>query len=263
MEFSEILAALRAGDGASVTVGAEWAQGRALFGGLAAALVLDPMQARVPPDRLPRSLAVNFVAPVAPGPVAIASRVLRAGGSVTHCQAEALQDGEVRTAAMASFGLPRDSAAVMDAEPPPPVPAPEEIASLPYREGVSPRFTAFFDYRYCIGALPFAGAASREMGGWIRFRSDRAPVTVPELLALVDAWPPATLPLLSEPAPSSSLSWFLELVHPLPRVAPGDWLLYSATLDHARDGYGQTRARLWTRAGELLAVSRQTVTVFG
>ena len=36
-----------------------------------------------------------------------------------------------------------------------------------------------------------------------------------------------------------------------------------AEIEHARDGYGHIAAALWSPAGELIAISRQTVTVFG
>jgi acyl-CoA thioesterase len=52
-------------------------------------------------------------------------------------------------------------------------------------------------------------------------------------------------------------------MHPRPDVRPGDWLLYRATIDQAGAGYGHTQAGIWTSRGELVATSRQTVTVFG
>jgi len=42
-----------------------------------------------------------------------------------------------------------------------------------------------------------------------------------------------------------------------------DWCLYHADIEHARDGYGHVAAALWSSAGQLIALSRQTVTVFG
>ena len=33
-------------------------------------------------------------------------------------------------------------------------------------------------------------------------------------------------------------------------------------IEHALDGYGHIAARLWTKDGQLLALSRQTTTVF-
>ena len=262
MTFSQTLAELRASGNDTVTVSADWAQGRALFGGLAGALALEPMVRRVAPDRVLRSISISFVGPVAPGDVAVTSRLLREGGSVSQCQAEVVQEGTVRTAALASFGVPRSSAVVMPPAQAPDVDTPETLESVPFQEGISPQFTRYFEYRYGIGSLPFSGATTRHMGGWVRFRDERDPITPLHLLGLIDAWPPATLPLLTERAPSSSLTWYVELIHPMPEVQPGDWVLYEAELDHARDGYGHTQARIWNRQGELIAISRQTVAVF-
>jgi acyl-CoA thioesterase len=39
--------------------------------------------------------------------------------------------------------------------------------------------------------------------------------------------------------------------------------VYRAVIEHARDGYGHTASALWSPQGELIAISRQTVTVFG
>ena len=103
------------------------------------------------------------------------------------------------------------------------------------------------------------------MGGWVRLRDEPVaePVGVAHLLALVDAWPPAVLPHLSKPAPGSTLSWTIEFVQPLVPLCTQDWCRYCATIEHAQDGYGHTSAMLWTAEGALLAMSRQTVTVFG
>jgi acyl-CoA thioesterase len=49
----------------------------------------------------------------------------------------------------------------------------------------------------------------------------------------------------------------------MPSLSTEDWCLYRANIEHARDGYGHTAAAIWTKEGELLAISRQTVTVFG
>ncbi|SEO49278.1 acyl-CoA thioesterase [Aquisalimonas asiatica] len=262
MTFSQTLADLRASGNDTVTVSADWAQGRALFGGLAGALALDPMVRSVAPDRVLRSVSISFVGPIAPGGVSVESRLLREGGSVSQCQSEVVQEGAVRTAAMASFGVPRSSSVNMPAVAAPDVEAPESLDVMPFQEGVSPAFTRHFEYCYGIGSLPFSGANTRRMGGWVRFRDEQDPITPMHLLGLIDAWPPATLPLLEERAPSSSLTWYAEIIHPVPGIRSGDWVLYEAELDYARDGYGQTHARLWNRQGDLIAISRQTVTVF-
>lgn len=111
--------------------------------------------------------------------------------------------------------------------------------------------------------MPFSGQGGREMGGWMQFREPPETLTDAHIVALIDAWPPALLPHLKSPAPASSLSWALDIMHPRPDVRPGDWLLYRATIDQAGAGYGHTQAGIWTSRGELVATSRQTVTVFG
>lgn len=83
------------------------------------------------------------------------------------------------------------------------------------------------------------------------------------ILALVDTWPPAVLPHLNKPAPGSSLTWTIEFVQPQPLLDTLQWCSYRAVIEHARDGYGHTAAALWSPDGELIAISRQTVTVFG
>ncbi|HCT6274109.1 TPA: thioesterase family protein, partial [Pseudomonas aeruginosa] len=41
------------------------------------------------------------------------------------------------------------------------------------------------------------------------------------------------------------------------------WCRYLAEIEEARDGYGHVAARMWSADGQLLAISRQMVTVFG
>ena len=140
----------------------------------------------------------------------------------------------------------------------------EDCQELPYAAGITPEFTRFLAMRWGEGGIPFSSTPARHMGGWVRLRSDVSydKVTEAHLLALVDAWPPAVLSHLSKPAPGSSLTWTIEFVHPIPSLTTHDWCLYRAEIEHALDGYGHIAARLWTADGQLLALSRQTTTVF-
>ena len=65
MNFSQALHALHT-DPVEVVIPASWANGRASFGGLVAALVYEVMRLQVPEGRPVRSLAITFVGPVAP-----------------------------------------------------------------------------------------------------------------------------------------------------------------------------------------------------
>ncbi len=239
-----------------------WGQGRATFGGLVAAVLYAHMEQQVEASRLPRSLSLSFVGPVAPGPVELETEILREGRGVTQAQSRLRQNGQVQAVMLGSFGASRPSQIQVDAEPAPSVKAPEHCVKRPTVPGLTPEFMQWFDYRWGVGTLPYMGSPHREMGGWVRFAEAPPRLGAAHLLALVDAWPPAVLPRLTKPAPASSLSWTLEFIHPLPELDPQDWLLYVASIDQAREGYGQTQARLWSAKGELIALSRQTVTVF-
>jgi acyl-CoA thioesterase len=265
MTFSELLQAVRANPEALV-IPSLWGQGRASFGGLVAALAFEAIRAKVPAGRPVRSLAITFVGPVAADvPVSFQAEVLREGKAVSQLCLRAVQDGQVVTMVQGSFGAARASAIDVAPLPAPQIEPAERCQELPYLRGVTPEFTRFLAMRWGIGGMPFTNNPSRQMGGWVRLRGEAEPQALSEahLLALVDAWPPAVLPHLKSPAPGSSLTWTIEFVQPLRDLSTEHWCLYRAEIEHARDGYGHIAAALWSPAGELIAISRQTVTVFG
>jgi acyl-CoA thioesterase len=61
----------------------------------------------------------------------------------------------------------------------------------------------------------------------------------------------------------SSLTWTIEFMQPAPSLHSLDWCQYRALIEHAQDGYGHIAAALWAPSGALVAISRQTVVVFG
>lgn len=263
MTFDELLVAGRR-DG-ELLVPESWAQGRATFGGVVAGLLFDRMQGQVAQGRPMRSLQVSFVGPVVPGqPMTVSSELLREGKSASQTLGRITQGDNVCVVATASFGAGRESAVeVAGGYPAPDFKAPENSHPIPQIPGVTPAFTQHVEARWAVGNVPFTGCDSRQMGGWMRFTETPESVTDAHLVALVDAWPPAVLPMLKKPAPASTLSWSLDILHPRPEIRPGEWLMYLATVDQSEAGYGHTQAQIWNQAGELVALSRQTVTVFG
>ena len=265
MQFCELVAAVR-NTPLDVTIPADWGQGRASFGGLLVALQYEAMRAHVPVERALRSLAVSFVGPVAADvPVRFEVEVLREGKAVSQVLGRVVQDGQVMTLVQGSFGAARESVANVYGLPAPEMKAPEDCPLLPYIKGVTPEFMRHLSMAWAVGALPFSGRGTREMGGWVRFDGgvEDEPLTETHLLALVDTWPPALLPLLNKPTAGSTLTWTIEFVQPLPKVSTLQWCKYLAVIEHARDGYGHVAANLWGPGGELIALSRQTVAVFG
>ncbi|MBC3951668.1 acyl-CoA thioesterase [Pseudomonas folii] len=264
MKFSELIDAVRRNP-QDVTIPAEWAQGRASFGGLMAALQYEAMRAKVPEGRPVRSLAITFVGPAEPGvPITFEVEVLREGKAVSQLLGRATQNGQVMTLIQGSFGAPRESVISVKSDPAPTLKPLEECPQLPFVSGMMPEYLQFMELRWALGGMPFSNTPSPAIGGYVRFRDiEEGPSSEAHMLALVDTWPPALLPHLSKPAPGSSLTWTIEFVQPMPTLSTHDWGSYKAVIEHARDGYGHTAAMLWSPAGELIAISRQTVTVFG
>ncbi|RUO81554.1 thioesterase family protein [Idiomarina tyrosinivorans] len=240
-----------------------WGQGRALFGGLTAAAIARFIQQQGLADVPMRSITVSFVAPVAAGEAELGFRLLRQGKAVTQVAAEISQQGQVVLSALASLGAGRPSSIAVEQEPCAELGDKAQGMALPEMD-VVPEFAKHFDYRITRGGIPYTGQNERDFGGWIRLKDADKPVTVPTILALVDAWPPALLPHLKQPAPASSLTWTIEFLdRDLSHFSGADWWQYQAIIEHAENGYGHCRATLWDAQGQLVALSRQTVTVFG
>lgn len=262
MKFQHVMQqfAGNAADERLIEVPAHWGQGRAVFGGMAAALAMSHLQGAIAADIPLRSVSVSFVAPLNSGEAVVRRRILRQGKSVVQAQVEIEQAGQVVLAALTSFGAPRPSQLSVSA-----VAAPAWSTAgirLPDSE-MAPEFTRHFDYQIQQGNAPFSGGKSRTLGGAIRFRGEFSEtVGVPELLALVDAWPPVSLGLMSGPAPASSLTWTLELLPQAGTFSGSEWWSYLANIEHGADGYHHIEAKCWAPDGSLIAISRQTVTVF-
>jgi acyl-CoA thioesterase len=262
MQFDQVMVQFAPGqtDDLSFEVPTGWGQGRAVFGGMAAALALQHLLQLLPAATQLRSLSVSFVAPLNAGPAQVRRKVLRQGSSVIQAMTEIQQQGQTMLVLLASFGSSRSSnyqiagiaAPVWDAQ----------VTTLP-KHGPVPEFTTHFDYQIQQGTLPFSGSLQPTLGGQIRFSEGLECNTgYAELLALLDAWPPVSLTLLTAPAMASSLTWTVEFVGSSSHFSTADWWRYLANIEYAADGYHHIEAKLWDPAGQLIAISRQTVTVF-
>jgi len=246
-----------------IEINESWSQGRAGFGGLVAALVYESMALKLNDDRPVRSLHVSFVGPVsADEPLCLESEVLREGKSVSHILGRGIQNGQTQVSVLGSFGHARSSTIQVKDKANIFPENPAEQTPLDFVAGVTPNFTKHFDFRYCT-ALPFAGSSETVVRGFVRFKSPEEKNGISQLLALIDAWPPAPLPMLKVLAPASSLNWTIEFIQPSPALEPDEYCQYEAEIVHASNGYGHTRAKIWNRKGELIAISQQTVTIFG
>lgn len=246
-----------------------WSQGRATFGGLVGALMLARATALMAdPARVLRAATVSFVGPVETGDVTLDGELLRAGSAVTQVRVTLVQDGRPAAAMQASFGLPRESPVVVDPDQRtvrPALPAPDEVDVIPYLDGVMPEHFARIELRPAAGAPFFTGSPEPDFAGWMRYAAPRPPAIGAEhLMALTDAWPPSLLPMLTRPAPVSTLTWSYEPVGAPPPGGddPDAYWQYEVRTDAFGDGYGHAGARVWDASGRLRAISRQTVVVF-
>lgn len=250
----------------TVTIPVGWGQGRATYGGLVAGLLCSRLIAALGDcghERMLRSATVSFIGAVAVGDVTLKTEVFRSGKSVTQAEARLIQNGEVLAVLLASFGVGRESAInVQSRHTAPDYKKPDDIPAFPYIEGVMPEFFQQTDLRWVKGRTPFTASEKPDFGGWMRWQESFSQMTTAHLFALIDAWPPSILPMLKVVAPASTLCWTVEfLAEPVGKNGDS-WWQYEVITDRADSGYGHAEAHIWDDEGNLIAISRQTVTVF-
>ncbi len=257
--FSDLIARIdESAGGVRLEVPDDWMQGRSVFGGLQVVVALRAMRQLVPDVPL-RALQTTFIGPV--GPVVSASaRVLRRGKSVTHVEAQ-LGDGDAPQALVIGvFGKPRASAASV-------TPVQPEVAGASGREmgfvpGVVPNFIQHFCARWLRGAPPFTGDTGTQHVIEVAMR-DRPPTSEAHVIAFADFIPPMALTHLRTPAPGTSATWSLELLADRFDQLPLSGWRVDGTLVAARDGYTSQSVMLWGPGGVPIAVSHQSMLVFG
>lgn len=243
-----------------------WLQGRTIYGGLVAGLLMQKAVSTVnDPSKRLLSVSITFVGPVQQSRARMTAEILREGKSVTTLEVRLWQEDEVQSILLASFGAERPSGIEVHQERVAPDYAlPEQLNCLPYIEGFLPECYQQFELCWAEGQLPCSASSTPDFGGWFRFNPDlhaNQALELPHLLTLVDIWPPAVLPMFEQRAPASSLTWHLTLVHPVQHQLH-DWFKYKVFTDFAGDGYATEYAHIWDAQNRLIAISRQTVTVF-
>lgn len=242
-----------------------WVQGRTIFGGLTTAMMLHKAIWVVnDPQKRLLTVSVSFVAPVEEKPVKVTVEILRQGKSVTTIEARIWQNDRVMSILLASFGSERASVLnVQQQRQAPQFQKPEQLKILPYHQ-LMPQCYQNFDLAWAEGHYPCTASPQADFGGWFRFTERNFPqakMTVPEFLALLDIWPAGAFTVLEAPAPGSSLSWYVTLLADVD-FQRLDWFKYKVFTDHAENGYATEYAHIWDANDRLIAISRQTVTIF-
>jgi acyl-CoA thioesterase len=262
MLFSQTLASIRPqGKDWTATIGDDWSQGRATFGGMVAALGNEAMRRLVPADRPLRELETVFVGPAPAGLVRIEAEVLRVGKAVTVAVARLWSDDKIAAALSGIYGAARDSAIAIAATAAPGVPPVRELPTTPRPAG-APAFLQHFDLRWAEGALPFTGSSLSTSKIYVR-HLDSSKLTESHVIALVDCIPSVIVQIMSSVAPSSSLTWTTQFLKHDYDFAPDAWWRIDAQIDAAADGYSCESCVLLDPNGRAAAVSRQIVAFFG
>ena len=261
MRFNEVLDTLRA-DGAFWVADApeSWGQGRTLFGGLQAALLVAAMRQHIPRDIPLRSLQTTFVGPVMPGTVRMSVQVLREGKSAIHVRAQIVSEQGVGCTALAVFGRARPSAIRIEPTYPMVKRGPEDSRTQRFVEGL-PQFLNHVEQRWASGNMPFTGGTEARTQIYVRYPGEV--VTESLLIAIADTIPSPAISLLKTFAAASSMTWTLEfLIDDISTLPDSHWLM-DAEVTAARDGYVYQTATLWSADQRAVALSRQSAVVFG
>ncbi|RJS94760.1 acyl-CoA thioesterase II [Salinisphaera sp. Q1T1-3] len=264
--LSRLLTAIQASptEETTIEIPDDWLQGRAIYGGLSAALCLQSVLSQsktLPPLR---SAQLAFVAPAGPG-VILAPRILREGKSAVFAAADMCRDdGAVAARATFCFGRARPSKLSYADVVAPDVAEPEAAPpffEMPDGQLMGPEFARHFDSRHAAGALPMGQAETPEFVAWMRHRDPGITSTAVALAALADALPPAAMACFDAPAPVSSMTWQFDMLDAAPQTTDGWWLCRSAA-EAIDEGYAAQTMTIWNRDCRPILVGRQQVAVF-
>jgi hypothetical protein len=218
---------------------------------------------RAVPDVPPlRSAQFTFIGPAA-GPLRIAVTRLRQGKNSVFVGVDLSGEAGLATRATLSFAASRPSALTYRARPMPPA-GPAATGEPLFPNAQRPRFVDHFNTHRAGGQAVASGAATPDLLLWIRHKDPAARHTLPGLIALADALPPAAITMFPQPAPISTVTWSIDMIEPAAAVAGTEegWHLMQSRGDHVADGYTSQDMTLWSEAGVPLLAARQTIAIF-
>jgi hypothetical protein len=139
---------------------------------------------------------------------------------------------------------------------------PQKQVRMPFIPGVTPAFTQHFDVTWLCGDLPFSGSSDPVNVLQIGMR-DEGVASEDHVVAIADYIPPIRLSMLKTPGPGSSMTWMLEFLRDrFDDLSLSGWRV-DAEMQAARDGYTSQSVVIWAPNGEPVALSRQSMVVFG
>ncbi|HEX2574589.1 MAG TPA: thioesterase family protein [Polyangia bacterium] len=236
-----------------------WQQGRGAFGGLVLGVLARAMErCETESKRTLRSLTGEIAGPVLPGEAVIEVTEVRRGSGVSTWSAMLVQGGEALARATAVLGRSREVEHEWAPERPPELARPwGEVDVALVTPPLAPTFTRFMEYRI-TGPLPMSGTEP-VAAGWVRFRRPPAVLGAAEIVALADAWWPATFTVERAPRPVATIAFTLQLMAPAAGLAGDRPLYHRARTVAAHEGFLVEFRELWTEDGALAALNQQTI----
>jgi hypothetical protein len=144
------------------------------------------------------------------------------------------------------------------------------LQDTPFLPELMPPFLQHYRVRWAEGQRPFTSSPPRTLGQWTTLRDPPTPEATARaafnelnLVAIADLPPTPVLSMLDARAPGASLTWLLECLVDPRDVDPAQWLLIRTDAHAAGDGYASQTALIRDEADRGIAVSHQTVAVFG
>ena len=226
-------------------------------GGWLAACVLGAIRHRHGPDRVVRSLNVEFMGRVEPGGFDIDVEPVAQQRSVAFERAVLLQGGKARVQASAVMAAVRSPTVHQLARAPrigaaqdhPPLDALDSLAAFP----------RMFDYRVACG-WPGAESTPGTTSGFVRPRFERR-ITPEALAMLADAWFPAAWSGAAGRTPASTVSMSLVFggVDEAVDLGEDDYLQAHFRTVQLAGGFGDESGTLWWPDGRLAVNVQQLV----
>lgn len=239
--------------------GADWRQGRTLYGGASAALCLEAClraEGALPPLR---SAQISFIGPSAEN-LTLEPVVIRRGKSATFMGCDLRSEGQIATRAVFCFGETRPSVHARRAPRRTDLQSPDVFESY-FRPDRRPAFAAHFDVRLAAGGPPMSGAVEPDITIWARHLDEKATGPV-ALLALADVPPPAAFSTFIAPTMISTMTWMIDVLDP-DAMATGGWKLLRSNAETIAEGYSAQAMTIWDADGVPILAGRQSIAVFG
>lgn len=240
-----------------------WQQGRGVYGGWSLAVLVRAVEhhARELGDARPlRSITAALPSAALVGPAEVSVEPVRLGKGLSTVTAKLVQDGEVR--ALATILLARDRApeAAAFCELSPPSLRPFDATPVIPMGEFGPVFSRHFEYR-TDGPYPFTAGKEARVTGWIRAKRAGDLSKSAFVVALADAYWPATFSRATAPFPIGTVAFTLQTTTSLDALELDAPLAYRAHTWIQAEGFFVEQRELWTKDGVLVALNQQTFAV--